>query len=479
MGARRNRTRWATLVLPAALFLHCTTNEAPPQAPSTPPNIILVSIDSLRPANLGCYGYERNTSPFIDSLASAGTRFQNAISTTSWTLPSHAAMFTGLYDSAHGLVDNGQRLAESHVTLAELLRERGYHTAGFFGGPYLHPAFGISQGFDVYRSCMTALEDDADEEHVRKDAGSQESVSHRDVTGPRTREEVARWARQRPDGPFFLFLHLWDVHYDYIPPQEYVEMFDPGYRGPITGELYPGERVVNRGMDERDLRHLVARYDGEIRYTDDILEDMFQDLDELAMLENTLVIVTADHGEEFFEHGGKGHQRTLFDEVVRVPLIFHWPGKVADGVVVDQQVRLVDLLPTLASYVGFEIDRPVHGQSLVPLLSGGSLTEEPALSELLVNRRTTRALRTDRTKLLRRFEGSPGILFDLESDPGEHSPIEPGAEREAERRVLDESLQRMVAEAAALGELLRAGGETEIELDDELRERLESLGYID
>ena len=121
------------------------------------PDIILISIDSLRPDHLGCYGYGRPTSPTIDALAQEGVRCASAVSTTSWTLPAHAALFTGLYDSAHGAVDNGTKLVDSHVTLAEVLQDAGYQTAGFYGGPYLHPMFGLGQGFETYESCMSEI----------------------------------------------------------------------------------------------------------------------------------------------------------------------------------------------------------------------------------------------------------------------------------------------------------------------------------
>jgi hypothetical protein len=152
-----------------ALLVNACGDAAVPPA-SSKPNIVLVSIDSLRADHLGSYGYARDTSPFLDRLAREGTRFENAISTTSWTLPAHAAMFTGLQGSVHGLVDNGLRLADGHLTLAEILRREGYGTAGFFGGPYLHPTFGVAQGFDVYESCMTTIADDTGDADVRSSA---------------------------------------------------------------------------------------------------------------------------------------------------------------------------------------------------------------------------------------------------------------------------------------------------------------------
>jgi len=157
------------------------------------PNLLLVSIDSLRPDHLGCYGYARDTSPVIDRLAREGVRFQTAVSTTSWTLPAHAALFTGMYDSAHGLVDNGLSLSDAHRTLAEELALHGYQTAGFYGGPYLHPTFGLSQGFGHYQSCMTAVAEGASAEEVRAESRAPRGAAHEDVTGPRTVEEFGRW----------------------------------------------------------------------------------------------------------------------------------------------------------------------------------------------------------------------------------------------------------------------------------------------
>jgi len=439
---------------------------------------VLISIDSLRADHLGCYGYPRETTPFIDSLADRGVRFENAVSTTSWTLPAHAAMFTGLWDSTHGLVDNGLRLGDGQRTLAEVLGERGYRTAGFFGGPYLHPTFGLGQGFDVYQSCMTTTADDASAETIRQGALYGRDRSHADVTGPRTRDEVTRWAATVADGPYFLFVHLWDVHYDYIPPREYVEMFDPDYRGDLDGAEFTTNERLRPDMPRRDLEHLIALYDGEIRFTDDILRQIFAMLEERGLLENTLVTITADHGEEFFEHGGKGHQETLYEEVVRVPLIVLWPGRFEGGRVVADQVGLVDLMPTLARLAGDTEDLPVQGRSLDPLLRGESIPSRPSLMELLVNGRTMRGLRTNDVKVIRVRDGEPAALLDLRSDPAELRPVLPGSEREPERREWERRLDRTVAEAAAMGELLQEAGPERIELREELLERLRSLGYL-
>jgi arylsulfatase A-like enzyme len=229
------------------------------------PNIVLVSIDSLRWDHVGSYGYDRPTTPFLDELAARGVRFQNAFSTTSWTLPSHAAMFTGLYDSTHGLVDNGMQLADEHLTLAEILRDEGYETVGFFGGPYLHPTFGLAQGFEAYYDCMVDAPELSSGTAVRRSITTMaRHPSHSDVTGPRTVRRVTEWLNGRKAGPFFLFLHMWDVHYDYIPPTEYVEMYDADYTGELTGEQLFDNPLIHPEMPARDLEHdrAVGRADG-------------------------------------------------------------------------------------------------------------------------------------------------------------------------------------------------------------------------
>ena len=456
---------------------------------ATGPDIILVSIDSLRADHVGCYGYERDTTPFLDQLAAEGVRFENAISTTSWTLPSHAAMFTGLNDSVHGLVDNGLRLASAHLTLAELLQRRGYHTAGFFGGPYLHPAFGLGQGFDTYTSCMTTTPDEADDEHIRTSAKRHIAPSHTDVTGPRTRERVRAWAERFAtsgrEGPYFLFIHLWDVHYDFIPPEEYATLFDPDYAGEIDGRLMSNPAIRN-GMDARDLEHVVALYDGEIRFTDEVLRGMFGDLEDLGLLDDdSLIVITADHGEEFFEHGKKGHNKSLYDEVVKVPLIVRpsasagQPVHDARGSVVVDQVQITDLMPTLAAAAGWAPTLAVQGRDLAPLLAGEARPARSALTELLIDRGELRALRSNEQKVIEPVRGAPAVLFDLKLDPDESDPIhERSRERQGERKAAQAELDLAVTRAFAFRDALERGVADPIELTDEMATHLRSLGYL-
>jgi len=463
----------ASLALLACGKAEAPTGGAPGPAVRELPNIVLVSIDSLRADALGCGGSARDTSPFLDALAARGVRFANAFSTTSWTMPAHAALFTGLWDSTHGLVDNGQRLSDAHVTLAELLLTRGYATAGVYGGPYLHPAFGLAQGFDSWTSCMASTE--SDDERARAIAGSPTSLAHTDVTGPTTRAAVARWA-ETARAPYFLFVHLWDVHYDYLPPREYVERFDPGYDGPIDGRDVMGPRV-SATLAPRDREHLRALYDAEVRFTDDVLRGMFADLEARGLLANTIVVVTADHGEEFFEHGGKGHQRTLFDEVVRVPLLVAGPG-VAAGRVVSEQVRLIDLYPTLARLAGVPASEElaVQGHDLGPFLRGEQGSAGDALLELLVDRRRERGLRrVAGTKLLYDGATGRGELYDLGADPLELHAL--GADAPAWEGSMD-ALRHTTAGAERVRELLGQRTSDAAEVPEDVLQRLRELGYV-
>jgi len=460
VAARRLRT--LAVVVVGGLQAACGSDSPPPSTPPDrpdAPDVVLISIDSLRPDHLGCYGYPKPTSPTIDRLASEGVRCEVAVSTTSWTLPAHAAMLTGLFDSGHGVVDNGLTLSPALVTLPEVLGESGWDTAGFYGGPYLDPTFGLGQGFERYESCM-----------------SPESVdSHEDVTGPRTLAAVERWlAEVVQDGsarPFFLFVHLWDVHYDYKPPARYVEIFDPAYGGTLDASDLPHNPAIASDMAPADLQHLLALYDGEIRFTDEILAKILDAIERSGRLRDALVIVTADHGEEFFEHGDKGHQKTLFDEVVRVPLIVRWPGRLPAGTLVHDQVRLVDLAPTILSLAGIPNRPPMQGRDISPLLRGEPMPPESALLELLVDRNDIRGSRSLAEKVISWRHAGVSFLYDLVRDPNEANPI-----AEPSRRLTTAlaGLERELERTSQSGRESEAG---RVELAPELARRLGVLGY--
>ncbi len=441
--------------------------EPPPAPQGDKPNILLISIDSLRADHLHSYGYERETSPHIDALAKEGVLFRYTVSPTSWTLPAHVTMLTSLPPNYHKVTADLTRLDPQAVTLAEVLRDAGYATAAFVSGAYLRAEYGHRQGFDHF--------DDYSALPLAWNA-------HRQITSPDLIRLVTRWVEDWDRGgrerPFFVFLHLWDVHYDYNPPSPYDRMFDPDYAGSITSENFEGNRAINPKMDRRDLEHIIALYDGEIRYTDEYLGRLFGFLRERGIFDETLVTVTADHGDEFFEHGKKGHRRTLYDEVLLVPLIMRLPGRIPAGKVVTEQARLIDLAPTLLALAGVEPPEGFGLTRLDPDYAGRDLSvywrdpepppPPPAYGQLSYQ---LGAVRTNDWKLIVHLTGDPRPeLYDLRTDPGEKNNLS-----DEQTALLDDLYHGLMA--------FRRAGEKEslaepVVMAREHLEALRSLGYI-
>jgi len=429
------------------------------EEPVPPRAIVLISIDSLRADHLGSYGYKRDTSPAIDRLAADGVLFEDAMSTTSWTLPSHLSMLTSLYPEVHGVVKNGQRLSERAVLISELLGPLGYRTAAFVSAPYLRGKFGFNQGFDHYdEDTISILEP---------------RLSHRGVTTPTLHSQVVPWLQANANRPFFLFIHYWDVHYDYDPPAPFDTKFDPDYEGTIDANGFAGNKEINSRMDARDLAHVIALYDGEIGFTDSYIGKLLDELRSLEVYEDSLIVLTADHGEEFFEHGGKSHSHNLYQESVAVPLIIKFPQGRWSGTRVDKPASIVDIAPTILDY----IEQPVHpdfnGKSLLPVIRG-----EIEIRTLFADLRTdTKVARQGRYKLITTVDhkGRPrNSLFDLEKDPSEQANLVATDPARAEELLELLSAWREEAKQRAIDL-----GAADFEYDRELTERLKSLGYLD
>lgn len=318
--------------------------------PETLPNIVFISIDTLRPDHLGCYGYERSTSPNIDRLASQGIVFTNAYSQSPWTLPSHMTMFTSLYSHVHGLYDDGRVLSPAIPTLPELLRKEGYATYGVVSATYVAARFGFSRGFDVF------IED------FGKRA---EKITARAVSFLADRENT--------DDPFFLFVHYFDPHSTYSAPDPFKTMFDSDYSGPVNGST---ETLVNinffgKEISKEDLEHIIALYDGEIAYCDAQIGVLLSELERLGLSDNTVFILTSDHGEEFLDHGLMYHRHTLYDELLRVPFIVSFDKILPGGKTVASTVRHVDILPTIMDLLDVELGIFVQGETLLPINKRG------------------------------------------------------------------------------------------------------------
>jgi len=465
-------------------------------APENPPvNVAFISIDSLRADHVSAYGYRRKTTPTLDRLARQGSLFENVVAESSWTLPTHVTMLTGLATSTHGVEQfTGARFGAESQTLAAILSGEGYRTFGVFSGPYLHPAFGLNHGFERYVSAEGDVVCVASDCNTSADALSEDEAvkaahvaAHESVTSPLVTQRALDFIRSVRDEPFFLFLHYFDIHFDYVPPEEYAAKFDPEYEGRITGKRFENNRAVHAFMNKRDLRHILALYDGEILFVDDYIGQVIRELKRNGFEENTLVVVTSDHGDEFFEHRGKGHGHTLFDEVIKVPLIMRLPGRIPPGSRVESQVRQVDIMPTILGLVGRpELAKGSDGLDLTAwLVTGEEPPRRTATSRLLHANGEYVSIRTNASKLLVHRSGTTEevTLFDLKTDPAEKNPVFRGRQEAQAFETAGEFTELWRALMASSGADERRtnasrGRGSEPVLSEELREQLRSLGYI-
>ncbi len=464
------------LCLAGAVLYRQNERAEPSGAP--PPNVLLISIDTLRPDHLGCYGYHRDTSPRIDRLAAESVLFENHISSTSWTLPAHAALFTSLPDSVHGCTDTDKTLPRKLITLAERFAAADYQTAGFFSGPYLHPAFGLDQGFDHYENC-TSYAKALDAQPVDQWSMDHQIMraSHRDMTNPTVYGAVKKWLDEREPGKFFMFVHMWDAHFDFIPPPPYDTMFDPGYTGTVTGTDFFFDPNINADMPPRDLQHLIALYDGEIRWTDYYVGRIIDDLARSGLLEQTVVVITSDHGTEFFEHGFKAHRMTLFDEVIRIPLLIRYPPLIPKGVRIRAQTRIIDLAPTLLELAGLPPATEFMGHSLVSVARKKTVDfDNLGISELFSVGRAMRSIRTREWKLTDDMVQKQRYYIDLIVDPDEHYP-RPAHATEYGQKLLDR--YKTVNHTLDVWRSRVFSDPDQPDLPEEVLKQLESLGYIE
>jgi arylsulfatase A-like enzyme len=338
---------------------------SPARISAKPCNVILISIDTLRADHLGCYGYSRLTSPHIDKLATESVQFDHAFSPASWTLPAHMSLFTGLTLFHHGVLHEAYAFDNSIPTLADLLREQGYSTGAFTGGGYVSSRFGFAKGFDFY----------FDEGGIP------------DLTSSATLfQKSFDWIRKNSDKKFFLFLHTYQVHEPYNSPPPFGQCFlakDDPWKG-LNLKQYLGIKGIYRPLPENLKKNVVALYDGEIRYMDEaLIGPLLQGLKSLNLYDQTMIIFTSDHGEEFYDHGAWGHGQSLYNELIRVPLIIKFPSSKQEGQKIDSYARLIDVLPTVLeelriSYSASRFD----GRSLLPLLDGKEKEPRDFLGEV-------------------------------------------------------------------------------------------------
>ena len=419
--------RMTLAILFAALPVGCARRPGPPVAAERP-NVLLVTIDTLRADHVGCYGHAGASTPTLDGLAARGVRFATAVAHAPLTGPSHASVLTGLTPLGHGFRDNGGfALPASVKTAAETFRGAGYRTAAFVSGFPLDRRFGFDRGFEVYDDHLPKGNDRRRTPYVERFADA-------------TTDAVLRWLQTppTPTAPFFLWVHYYDPHAPYEPP----------------GDL--GQR----------FRH--APYDGEIAFADAQLGRLLAALEAKGALARTLILTTADHGESLGEHGEGTHGLFIYDATLKVPWIVAGPG-VPAGRVPATVARGIDVLPTLLDYSGLPRSPAIDGRSLRPAVEGREMSDAPSYAETLYPEREfgwapLHALRTARLK----FIGAPRPeLYDLAADPGEKTnrAAEVASQAEELRRKLEAALSRPPPAAAAA-------------VDGETAERLGALGYV-
>jgi len=410
------------LVLLSAVVVSACQGDAP-----TRRNVILVSIDTLRADHLGCYGAEGVSTPTIDRLAGEGLRFSSCFSPVPITLPSHCSMFTGMYPPRHSVRDNGTfTLPEDIPTLASVLKSEGYTTLGVIGSYPLTSRFGLARGFDVW-----------DEELGQRYEGVLPlffDERKADLVTERAIEVVDDHA----DEPFFLFVHYFDPHHPWDPPEPF------------------------------NLRYLDLPYDGEVAFVDHWLRRLVERLESGGLLDRSILVLTADHGEGLMEHGEMSHSLLLYNGTQHVPLIIRAAG-IEPGVV-DRPVSLVDVAPTILDLLGLELPGPVDGRSLLT----DAADRRPLYLETLTGRLThgwndMRGLIDGRWKYLMGVEPE---LYDLEADFKETTNLAAAhPERTAD---MDAQLRAMIADTVGryrLGDRFRSP-------DDEVRAKLQALGYL-
>jgi arylsulfatase A-like enzyme len=429
------------------------------------PDIVLVLVDTLRADRLGCYGNEAGLTPFLDSFANSGVRFANAYAASAWTNPSVAALFTSRFPSQTHITGFDSALAPDEETLAERLADVGYRGVGEVANLRLTTKLGFSQGFARWKTFGDGK--------PRADYVVDDLRTYLD-----RRRRWLPWGRWRR-APLFLYLHFMEPHGPYDPPDAIRQTVAGGVDADRVADV--NRRFLDydwQSLGPEDVGLLGALYDGEVRAVDQALERLFEVLETRGVLDHAIVVVTADHGEEFREHGLLGHGTSLFEEQIRVPLLVRAPGW-PNGAVVETPVSLVDVAPTLLTLAGAAPEPRFEGRSLASLVvnRGLATSSSDVLAELTSDgtvedrawRRHRAALIQGRSKLLvPSAAGSAPLLFDLARDPGERTPLE-GPMTSALAATL-------AAREAALAGSARAEA-TRVPLDEVTRARLRALGY--
>lgn len=441
--------------------------------PHQGPNVILILVDTLRADHLSSYGAKNNTTPAIDGLAADGTRFAKAYSQASWTRPSVATIFSSLYPSSHRAIHKADALPDAVVTLAEVMQGAGYATVGFANNINVAPLFGFQQGFDQYVFLEPEFFFGATESAAQLTIYNQlRLVRERYISQKKWVENYYQpadvvskhgldWLAARdPARPFFMLLH-------------YMEPHDPYFVHPYNGEAYA--RVANPNPDPAMADKYRAAYEGAIRFLDDELAKLFAELKAKGIYDESLILLTADHGEEFQEHGGWWHGTTLYDEQLAVPLLVKAPKGGPTGVVNDHVVSSLDIAPTIIAAAGIPVPQAMVGKAL-GLAADAPAPRDHAFAENELEGNSLQAYRSGGMKVIHANPGNPrGLpdhqLFDVVADPGEQKDLITSHTEVANQLTADMSVVQSHAESIAVES-------TGTSIDAASEERLRALGYV-
>ena len=393
--------------------------------------MVFITIDTLRADHLGCYGYRQIRTPNIDTLAAHSVRFERAYTPVPVTLPAHTAIFTGTYPTLSGMHDfSGNKLNPSQSTLASVLKQHGYATAAVIGSAVLDSRFGLNKGFDFYY------------DHFDFNRLQESNLEEMERPGNLVADVALDWLGKNYKANFFLWMHLYDPHYPYRPPAPYSEQYKD------------------------------RPYDGEIAFADSQVGRLIAFLKAKGLYENTLIVLTGDHGESLGEHGEKTHGFFIYNATLHVPVIIHLPGN-DTAKALPELVSLTDLMPTVLQVLKLEIPSQVQGRSLLPLMSpkkeedSRSLYAETFLPRIHFNWSELRSVETDKYQFI---QAPKPELYDLSTDPGETRNLYPDKKAVADE--LHARLNALIHEYSSDHELAERTG-----LDPALMERLKSLGY--
>ena len=479
---------------------HMADVAAEPATAPKPPNIVCVILDSVRASNCSAYGYGRATTPHLDRLAAEGALYEQATSVGSWTLPVHTSLFTGLYPLRHGVTISAHALADDVPTLAGQLTAAGYRTACFSNNAYISNASGLTRGFehvdDVWRMTNPrGISLPRLSQRIKRLEGRGPLLrplvgllrrarrartilkawrSRKDSGATYTNQRIREWLRESADDrPFFIFVNYMETHEPYLPPYPFNRRFVPGRFSPWRVVRSTGRRdevLAQQGTArEEDLEILEGLYDGTVRYADEKVAELTEILSADGNLDSTFLAVTSDHGDAFGEHGHLGHRLTLYEELLRVPLVVRYPARFPAGTRVSGPLPIGDLHPTILQLAGADDIAEADFRSLLaPPIDRPVIAENTGPKS--INGLVSRTLRDGNLKLLWRSDGRHE-LYDLESDPGERHSIadrDPGATRRLVER-LERWVRSMEERSADTGDAA---------YDDETMERLRGLGYV-